>query len=76
MGQQQTLLIGGPGHLQAVPDSTDAVSHDWADGSTVHRYRRRTWMDDSGQIVRAFYVHPDLSDGEAQALIRMQMHPG
>jgi len=32
--------------------------------------------DRDGHSVLAFFVHPDLSEGEAAALIMMAVHPG
>jgi len=72
----KTLLIGGPGHLNTVDAPPDAQHIDWPSPDGPHRYERRTSMDDSGTTVMAFLVHTDLSEGEAAALIRMQMHPG
>jgi len=67
----KTILLGGPGHLTGVDADAGVQFHDWSDAHQVHRYSRKLGLDGSGTSVRAFFVHQDLSDGEAQALIMM-----
>ena len=69
----KTVLIGGPAHLRAVEVPPEAQSVTLALGSQQHSYRRMPWFDASAAMVRTFFVHPDLSEGEATALIMMQV---
>ena len=69
----KTVLIGGPAHLRPVEVPTEAQTVTLALGSQQHAYRRMPWFDASAAIVRTFFVHPDLSEGEATALIMMQV---
>ena len=70
---QKTVLIGGPAHLRAVEVPSDAQSITMALDGRQHAYRRLPWFDASTGTVRTFFVHPDLSEGEAAALIMMQV---
>ncbi|MEK8046245.1 hypothetical protein [Ideonella margarita] len=68
----KTTLIGGPCHLQVVEVALAAQSFESLVGGLLQRYTRRLWMDGNGSAVKAFYVHVDLSDGEADVLMMMQ----
>ena len=72
----KTLLIGGPGHLRVVEADGTAQTFEWRQAGQVHRYCRKAGLDRDGHSARAFFVHPDLSEGEAAALIMMAVHPG
>jgi hypothetical protein len=71
----KTVLIGGPGHLTSVEAEAGLQVYELPRADQVHRYRRKLWFDDTGTSVRAFFVHPDLSDGESHALIMMHVAP-
>jgi hypothetical protein len=72
----KTTLIGGPGHLREVEADATAQVFEWPEQDGLHRYQRRHGLADDGRTVQAFFVHPDLSPGEAEALMLMQIHPG
>jgi len=41
----------------------------------LHHYVRKHWPVEAHVSARAFFVHPDLSDGESEALIRLYLGP-
>jgi hypothetical protein len=71
----KAVLIGGPGDQQAVQTAAGAQSFQLQAFDGAHRYVRKHWAVDEHANAQAFFVHPDLSEGEAEALIRLYLGP-
>lgn len=71
----KAVLIGGPGDQQAVQTAAGAQAYLLQAVDGLHHYVRKHWPVDAHASAQAFFVHPDLSDGEAEALIRLYLGP-
>jgi hypothetical protein len=71
----KAVLIGGPGDQQAVQTAAGAQTYQLQVADGLHHYVRKHWPVEAHVSARAFFVHPDLSDGESEALIRLYLGP-